>query len=201
MSNPEEEEEEAGGSTTPERPAGAPAEQSAAVTTSSEFLNTDRLDKIAKVNAALLASGGTWVHRRKEVVDVLDETAVLRQVSVDFTLPETIDDAGSTIIRTPTNGDPVYCPPLFVLPKRHAMVADLMAFDLQDETGVSLPLMTRRDNACVSAETLVALSERLLNGDSLSPALANRLRNVAMTDDFSASVAAERARFEETRRR
>ena len=153
--------------------------------TESDFLTADRLNAIAQINARLLWRGGTWIHRRKETITIIDETALRRQVSVDFTLPDSFDglDLGPSV-KEPPGGEPVYCPPLFVLPKAPS---NLMAFDLQDEAGVSLPLMTRHDNGRISAETLVELArfvyERTNRSDLLKISLEDRLRRIAETDD------------------
>jgi hypothetical protein len=155
---------------------------------SSEFLNDERLEKIGYLNGELLHQGGYWIHRRKESVTVIDETAVRRTVSVDFTLPEVIDGKPfNAIVQHPRDGEPVFCPPLFVLPKASN---ELMSFDLRSESSVSLPLMTRRDNARVSGATLVALGKRAL-GEPPSPNLAERLTKIA-TADTVRPVAAER---------
>lgn len=154
----------------------------------SEFLNEERLAKIGRVNGELLRRGGYWIHRRKESVAIMDDTAVQRTVSVDFTLPEQIEGENfDAVIQEPDGGEPVYCPPLFVLPKASK---DLMAFDLRSETGASLPLMTRRDNARVSGETLVAIAKRVLE-ESLSSTLNERLVALA-TSHTVRPVAAER---------
>lgn len=145
------------------------------------FLGEGRLEKIGSVNAALLSRGERWIHRRKESVRVIDETALQRSVSVDFTLVRRVDDeALDPIIKVPEGGLPVFCPPLFVLPKGPD---NLMSFDLQDEAGVSLPLMTRDDNGLISGATLAALAVRVLGPERpLSPTLDDRLRRLAAAD-------------------
>jgi hypothetical protein len=149
--------------------------------TDNDFLGGGRLQKIASVNAALLSMGGSWIHRRKEAVKIIDETALRRQVSVDFILPRTIKLAGKNVdlaVKRSEDGARVFCPPLFVLPKRPS---DLMAFDLTNEAGISLPLMTMADNGLISAATLVALAKRLL-GEDLQPVLAARFEALAQAE-------------------
>jgi hypothetical protein len=160
-----------------------------ATQTNSEFLDEERLQKIGSVNEVLLYSGGYWIHRRKESIKVIDETAVHRTVSVDFTLPEVTDEGPfDAVIQLPDGGEPVYCPPLFVLPKTSN---ELMSFDLKSQSGISLPLMTRRDNARISGATLVALAARVLGPWPLSPSLATRLKDLATAETVK-PVAAER---------
>lgn len=159
----------------------------------SEFLSPDRLKKIGLVNGVLLRHGGYWIHRRKESITIVDETTVRRTTSVDFTLPEEVGNAlFDAVIQRPLAGDgrgePVFCPPLFVLPKGDD---ELMSFDLRNEAGVSLPLMTRRDNACASAETLIALAADVLQGQEISPGLSQRLEQLAMAKTIR-PIAAER---------
>lgn len=158
----------------------------------SDFLSSERLEAIGQINGALLRRGGYWIHRRKESVSILDETALQRQVSVDFTLPDVIPGCGrEPHVKHPAGGEPVYCPPLFVLPKAPA---NLMAFDLLDESGVSLPLMTRIDNARVSAATLIELARIVLtdNALNLSAGLEARLRLIASADEPHPTIAAAR---------
>jgi hypothetical protein len=148
----------------------------------SEFLSPERLRAIGEINAVLLRRGGFWIHRRKETISIIDETAVRREVSVDFTLPDSIDGVShGPHVKHPEHGEPVYCPPLFVLPKAPS---NLMAFDLTNEAGTSLPLMTRRDNARVSGETIVALARLVLADEAvkLNANLEGRLRSVAEAD-------------------
>ena len=85
-----------------------PSDNTHPMPASSDFLTEPRLARIAAINAALLHPGGHWIHRRKETVTILDETALRRQISVDFTLPDSIDglDCGPEV-KHPPGGDPV----------------------------------------------------------------------------------------------
>jgi hypothetical protein len=157
----------------------------------SEFLSDDRLKKVGSVNSVLLRHGAYWIHRRKESIAIVDETTVRRTASVDFTLPEEVDKKQfDAVIQRPLEGkgEPVFCPPLFVLPKADD---ELMSFDLRNEAGVSLPLMTRRDNAFASAETLNALAADVLGVDEIAPGLSRRLTELA-TANTVRPIAAER---------
>jgi len=62
--------------------------------------------------------------------------------------------------------------------------ANLMAFDLFDETGQSLRVVSRVDNAQISGVALCRMAERILDsqGRQLSPALAAELRQIAEVD-------------------
>jgi hypothetical protein len=61
--------------------------------------------------AGLVAGGPDWITRRKERVALLDETAVRRQMSVDFELPSDLAPTGHWL------GERVWYAPLFFLQK------------------------------------------------------------------------------------
>lgn len=89
----------------------------------------------------------SWSHRRVEQVDLLDDRSVRRRISVDFELPSNepereIDD------------EPVDLVPLALLTKE-----PLIGFDLRDEGGNVVPLLTREQNAFFSWSLLAAVGE------------------------------------------
>jgi hypothetical protein len=100
----------------------------------------------------------------------MDETALKRQISVDFTLPEKLE-GGAQLDKIDELGFPA---PVFMLPKAPAR---LMSFDMVDASGKSLPLMTSAENRCASGATLVAMAEAVLNTDSDGPSLSDNLRS------------------------
>lgn len=95
----------------------------------------------------LLTNLGRWVHRRVEQVEFLDDRSVRRKVSVDFELPENEPERE-------INGLPTDLVPLALLRKE-----PLVGFDLRDEHGATLPLLTRQQNAFVSWSLLAAVGE------------------------------------------
>lgn len=102
-----------------------------------------------RVALLLLASWHDWVKRRVEAVHFLNMTTCVRRVSIDFRLrswlpaPELVwNDVGMHYF------------PLALLEKR-----TLEAFDVRDENGQALPLLTRRKNAAIAAGSLVALAQ------------------------------------------
>jgi hypothetical protein len=105
----------------------------------------------------LLAEPARWTHRRVERVVFLDDRTVRRRVSVDFEVPAELE------------GVPV---PLALLRKR-----PLVEFDLRDEGGRALPMLTRRQNGGLAAEVLLAAAEGV--GGALAPELAGDLRRLA----------------------
>ncbi len=123
------------------------------------------LEEVGKFCAALLSIPDPWMSRRKESITVLDEAAIRRQQSVDFTI-----DAAAPFSHFKDTGERIFgvgvcVAPLFILEKKPAWS---LAFDLEDETGRALPLMTSQENAEVSAATLKSLCKKKLQSVGLS---------------------------------
>ncbi|MDX6635560.1 MAG: hypothetical protein QOF06_1763 [Solirubrobacterales bacterium] len=128
--------------------------------------------------ADLLETTDLWIHRRKEVVSIHDEGALKRQLSVDFTLSDCPRYVEWQALTNTIFGQKIAAAPLFFLEKRPAW---LMGFDLRDESGRTLPLMTSGDNGALSAAALRELARRCLvrKGLSLSSTVAKMLRALA----------------------
>ena len=94
---------------------------------------------------SMIESSSQWVHRRVESVEILDERMVRRRVSVDFT-PE-------APVGTPA---PTHAP-IALLAKR-----TLSRFDLRDEAGASVPLLTREQNAAFSTAHMLVIAEEAI---------------------------------------
>src|SRR3954451_12852644 len=99
--------------------------------------------------ARLLSDVGGWMVRRKESVDVLDETLVRRHMSVDFDLPDWVWPTHNN-----SAGLPVAYAPLFFLQKGSDDLPDPSAvmldppphfanFDLRDAASRSMSLPPR----------------------------------------------------------
>jgi hypothetical protein len=103
----------------------------------------ERAGDIAAAADALLARQAGWRHRRVETITVLSHEQVRRHVSVDFTVPAEhrerlrISDAGECAV------------PLAFLAKR-----TLVHFDLRNEEGHAVPLLTAEQNVLVGRELL-----------------------------------------------
>lgn len=136
------------------------------------------LERLGALCADLLDDTASWIHRRKETVSIIDESALKRQLSVDFTLCDCPSHDGWANLTDQIFGDQLAAAPLFLLEKRPAW---LMGFDLKDESGRSLPLMTSGDNAILSAATLERIAGRCLKekGLTLSTTVAEMLRSLA----------------------
>lgn len=144
---------------------------------SQRFLRPDRIERIGELVAPLLERDLSWIERRKESVKILDDTAVQRQVSVDFSLRGKVEP----LLREERVGlGDLFAAPLFVLPK--SPPSSLMSFDLADGDGHSLWLISREDNARISASTLRAMARRLLAGKKLPARLEDQLTKLCEAD-------------------
>lgn len=115
-------------------------------------------NQVAILVLELISTWPEWVHRRVETLSFEDEKTVLRAVSVDFTLPEGLRSPLPQI-----DGHDTYAVPVALLRK-----AALRRFDLRDETGRSLPLMTSAENGVVAAGVLYNAAEVLPDDEDLA---------------------------------
>jgi hypothetical protein len=103
----------------------------------------ERAFDIAAAAASLLRNQAPWRHRRVETLTLLSHEQVRRHVSVDFTVPEEHREP----LRL--SGDDEFAVPLAWLTKR-----PLVHFDLRNEEGHSIPLLTAEQNAAIDRELL-----------------------------------------------
>jgi hypothetical protein len=136
------------------------------------------LERLGVLCADLLEHPVPWIHRRKETVSIIDESALKRQLSVDFTLCDCPGHEMWAQLTSEIFGAELAAAPLFFLEKRPAW---LMGFDLKDESGRSLPLMTSGDNADLSAAMLEHTGRQCLEkmGLTLSPTVGGMLKSLA----------------------
>jgi hypothetical protein len=128
---------------------------------------------VAATTSLLLADEERWVHRRVETIEFLDARRVRRRTSVDFTMPA-----------LPDLGDAPAHVPLSLVRKEV-----LTAFDLRDEAGAALPLLTRRQNAAIASEILVQQARETLDeleAGPLLPDVESGLREIAGEDVIAA---------------
>ena len=116
----------------------------------------ERAGDIAVAAASLLRSQGAWRHRRVETLTVLSHEQVRRHVSVDFTVPEEH--------REPLRlaGADEFAVPLAWLTKR-----PLVHFDLRNEEGHSIPLLTAEQNAAIDRELLYTVLDEDLSDQAV----------------------------------
>jgi hypothetical protein len=110
-----------------------------------------------------------WVHRRVEAVHVLSPQIIRRQVSVDLTVPTRLVD----LLALPGGQ--------WVVPVAALRKAPLRHFDLRDEEGRALSVLSREQNALVAQGALVAATRHALRGP-VSPDLRAALGRVARED-------------------
>lgn len=110
----------------------------------------DRAGEIAVAAQVLLQRQAAWRHRRVETITVLNHEQVRRYVSVDFTVPEEHRES----LRLSAGDE--YAVPLGLLAKR-----PLVHFDLRNEEGHSIPLLTAEQNTTINRELLY----QVLDGD------------------------------------
>ena len=103
-------------------------------------------------NAVFLLLMGTerWINRKVEHLRFINDASAKRKMSVDFQLPAEVVPMYLE--------DPVA--PVALLKKQ----PPLEGFDMRDEDGRSLPVLTREQNTFVAWSTLVAAAEALVGG-------------------------------------
>lgn len=110
-----------------------------------------RAPDIASDVARLLADEPRWIHRRVETFTFNDDSSVRRQTSVDFTIPFFVDPK-----RHHRDGRLLFLP-LSLIEKRV-----LLNFDICDEVGAALSMVSRAQNARVATHVLIQQAEEAL---------------------------------------
>jgi hypothetical protein len=130
---------------------------------------------------ALLAEMPVWVERRVEHIELMDARSARRTVSLDFTPPANLmAGQGAKMVRQAG---------LFV-PLGLLRKDPLKGFDLRDQRGNPVPLLSREQNAQLSGEALVASAESALGG-TCPPDIVRALHELAVGSINDATVALE----------
>jgi hypothetical protein len=140
-----------------------------------QLANVDH-EKAGALAAKLLCSEASWVRRRKLRVDFIDDVAMRLRQSVDFCIPDGVKPIGRRWGKRHVHL------PLFVLRKAPE---ELIDFDLEDARGISLSLPTRRANAELSRQALLASGARVLglpSGKVVPPTVATMIKRIAHED-------------------
>lgn len=144
-----------------------------------------RLDKDLLVHGAeirqMLTYTDSWVHRRVEQIAFVDDETVSRRVSVDFQLPQCYVEA--------TQGKRWYVP--LALLKKGTLLVD---FDLRDEEGRVLPLVTSQKAHQIGSAVLINAASTVLEKArrSLGVELAQDLQKVPPCEPEDAEEAIRR---------
>jgi hypothetical protein len=129
-------------------------------------LRPPELTALGPVSLHLLLRAKEWVNRRVETVDLIDETRVRRQISIDFRLPENLP-GGVTL-----GGERTHMLPLTFLPRN----SELAYFDVRDQDGTALPILTRQENARMTGLILVEAARRALDKKRVTAGLSEALQ-------------------------
>lgn len=107
----------------------------------------------------------SWIHRRVESVEVVDDTTLRRRTSIDFSLPTTV------------NGVEV-APHLPFVPLTLLQKEILRNFDLRNAEGRAVPVLTTSQNRRYAGAALVATARSVL-GDEVPSTVARHLYELA----------------------
>jgi hypothetical protein len=113
--------------------------------------------RLGVINHSLISNWDSWVKRRVEQIELVSDAAAKRRISVDFRLDP---DAFGQAVVTEGKGEGncrLHYVPLTLLKK-----APFANFDLRDESGMALPLLTKKKTAAIGAATLVAATQSMI---------------------------------------
>jgi hypothetical protein len=145
----------------------------------SDRISADDLEIVGPTSYRLITNWARWVNRRVETITVVSDKTVRITVSIDFRLPLGLP-AGLML------DEAMQLVPLFFLERRTA----LSFFDVRDEDGVSLPLLSRYDNGKITGMVLTQAAQHVLadhakrGGDLLlpDPTLVSYLAGIPASD-------------------
>ena len=116
-------------------------------------LSPSHLRALGPVGLELWRRGWQWVNRRVETIELLDVDTIRVRLSVDFRIPKALPASVEF-----TEGQSTYCLPVTILQRK----TSLAYFDIRDEEGKSLPLLTRHENALLTGSILTAAARKAL---------------------------------------
>lgn len=135
-------------------------------------LEPPHLRRLGPIGLELWRRGADWVNRRVETIELLDVDTVSLRLSVDFRIPKKLPGSVDFVA-----GEPTFCLPMTVLPRRTSQVY----FNVCDESGMRLPLLTRRENASLTGSILIAAGRRALAERTAYPDAELDLANPLIT--------------------
>jgi hypothetical protein len=111
---------------------------------------TDEVRRLGFATHNLISDWDGWVKRRVEQVELLSNAAARRRISVDFRLH-------SELFRRPEGEGGEHSPPhMHYVPLTLLQKAPFTNFDLRDECGTAIPLLTKRKTASIGGAILSA---------------------------------------------
>jgi hypothetical protein len=121
------------------------------------------LRTVAPVSFELWRRGAQWVNRRVQTIELLDVDTVRLRHSIDFRIPTKLPGA----VRL--GGKDIFFLPVAVLPRR----TSLAYFDICDESGTAVPILTRQENSRLTGAMLTTAARRALARVPRAPDAAN----------------------------
>lgn len=122
-------------------------------------LPPDELRTVAQVSFELWRRGYQWVDRRVQTIELLDVESVRQRLSIDFRIPTELP--GGVILA----GRPTFFLPIAILPRRSSFAY----FDLCDESGQAIPMLTRQENARLTGAMLITAASRAVGSAPRPP--------------------------------
>ncbi len=120
---------------------------------------TDEERALGYISWRLVGSWTRWVKRRVETINFETATSIRRKVSVDVRLQHDLFD--EPVVRW--GDDDFHYVPIAQLRKGR-----LVRFDLRDEDGSALPLITKKKNSAIAAAMLAAVAQSLVANEVAS---------------------------------
>ena len=135
------------------------------------FREVGSVEDLAAAAGPLFWDQATYVHRRVEHVEFLDRTIVRRKISIDFVVPEQLDDRQVDLEFLPLtvlrNWPPVH------------------RFDLRDAAGTALPLLSKTTTNQLDEQVLRGVAE-YATGAKLGDETAQQLAAVVHGEGYAA---------------
>jgi hypothetical protein len=122
-------------------------------------LPPDELRTVALVSFELWRRGHQWVDRRVQTIELLDVESVRQRLSIDFRIPTELP--GDVTLA----GRRTFFLPIAILPRR----SSLAYFDLRDESGQAIPMLTRQENARLTGAMLITAASRAIGSAPRPP--------------------------------
>lgn len=122
--------------------------------------------RLADAALPLIVDWGSWVHRRVESIEFLDERRLLRRMSVDFSVP--IDSHEKLILPSKS----------LLIPLTLQAKKVLRGFDVEDESGHTLAMVSRRDSLALETAMLLRAAAALYHPAALPSAVEGEIRRL-----------------------